>query len=77
MTAHGQPDVLPPGSSLSSKQHEWDKPRIAADIAMVNASLPEPTQRRLDEESVRVAVCLRLGGKLCYPHQCPVPNAAP
>ena len=29
---------------------------------------------RLDNEAVRVAVCLRLGTSLCKPHQCPLAN---
>jgi len=40
-TAHGQSDAPPPGGSTSSKQHEWDKPSIAADLARLNTSLPE------------------------------------
>lgn len=94
--AHGQPDVSPPVGPRSIKQHEWDKPHIAADIARVNSSLPERHHQarllavsaphsgdwlqalpisscglRLDDEAVRVAVGLRLGAKLCEPHQCP------
>jgi hypothetical protein len=93
--AHGMPDALPPAGSLSAKQHEWDKPSIAADIARLNASLPDRRNQarllavsaphssdwlhalpisscglRLDDEAIRVAVGLRLGTKLCEPHQC-------
>jgi len=43
--AHGQSGVLPPVGSLSSKQHEWDKPSFAADLASLNTSLPERHQQ--------------------------------
>jgi len=36
-TAHGQSGVFLPVGSLSSKQHEWDKPSIAADLDSLNA----------------------------------------
>jgi len=39
--AHGQSVVLPPVGSSSAKQHEWDKPSIAADIARLSVSLPD------------------------------------
>jgi hypothetical protein len=39
--AHGQYHALPPVGSSSSKQSDWDKPFIAADIARLNTSLPE------------------------------------
>ena len=80
----------------STKQQEWDKPSIAADVARLNASLPDRHHQarllavsaphssdwlhalpisscglRLDDEAVRVAMGLRLGAKLCKPHQCP------
>jgi len=95
-TAHGQSGALPPVGSLSSKQHEWNKPSIAADLASLNASLPERHHQarllavsathsgdwlhalpisscglRLDDEAVRVGILLRLGARLCEPHQCP------
>jgi hypothetical protein len=94
--AHGLADVLPPDGSSSAIQLEWDKPSIAADLAKLNASLPERHHQarllavsaphsgdwlhalpisscglRLDDDAVRVAVGLRLGAKLCEPHQCP------
>ena len=37
--AHGQAGALPPVDSASTKQQEWDKPSIAADVARLNASL--------------------------------------
>ena len=94
--AHGQSGALPPVGSASTKQQEWDKPSIAADVAKLNASLPGRHHQarllavsaphsgdwlhalpisscglRLDDEAVRIAVGLRLGAKLCEPHQCP------
>ena len=39
--AHGMSGALPPTGLLSAKQHEWDKPTIAADIAKLYASLPD------------------------------------
>jgi hypothetical protein len=93
---HGQSGALPPVGSASTKQQEWDKPSIAADVARLNASLPGRHHQarllavsaphsgdwlhalpisscglRLDDEAVRIAVGLRLGAKLCEPHQCP------
>ena len=94
--AHGQSGVSHPIGPSAAKQHEWDKPSIAADLASLMSSLPERHHQarllavsaphsgdwlhalpisscglRLDDEAVRVAVGLRLGAKLCEPHQCP------
>ena len=96
MISHGLSGASPPVGSSSAIQHEWDKPFIAADMARLNASLPDRYNQarllavsaphsgdwlhalpiascglRLDDDTVRVAVGLRLGAKLCEPHQCP------
>jgi len=92
----GQPEVSHPSGPSAAKQHEWDKPYIAADLARLTSSLPERHHQarllavsaphggdwlhalpisscglRLDDEAVRIAVGLRLGARLCEPHQCP------
>ena len=96
--AHGQSGVSHPIGPSAAKQHDWDKPSIAADLASLMSSLPDRHHQtrllavsaphsgdwlhalpisscglRLDDEAVRVrvAVGLRLGAKLCVPHQCP------
>jgi hypothetical protein len=93
---HGQSGVSHPIGPSAAKQHEWDKPFIAADLARLTLCLPERHHQarllavsaphsgdwlhalpisscglRLDDEAVRVAVGLRLGARLCEPHQCP------
>ena len=93
---HGQSGVSQPIGPAAAKQHEWDKPSIAADLAKLTSSLPDRHHQarllavsaphsgdwlhalpisscglRLDDEAVRVAVGLRLGARLCEPHQCP------
>jgi len=80
----------------ATRQREWDRVSIDADVAMLKSSLTDRRQQarllavsaphsgdwlhalpvsscglRLDDESVRVAVGLRLGTKLCEEHQCP------
>ena len=39
--AHGQSGVSHPIGPSAAKQHEWDKPSIAADLASLMSSLPD------------------------------------
>ena len=92
----GQPDVSYPVGPSASKQREWDRHQIDAELERLKSSMPDAHNQarllavtaphsgdwlhalpisscglRLDDEAVRVAVGLRLGAKLCEPHQCP------
>ena len=38
---HGQSGISQPVGPSAAKQHEWDKPSIAADLAKLTSSLPD------------------------------------